>query len=64
MKKLNKDFSTMENTVEAYLCICDCLLCTCDCHECAGYVGSANVQSAKDSNTLGINISNKRSTLS
>jgi len=46
MKKLNKDYSAMENTVEAYLC--NCVACSCDCYECAGYVGSANVQASKE----------------
>ncbi len=30
MKKLNKDSSTMKNTVEAYLCA-SCSFCHCDC---------------------------------
>lgn len=53
MKKLNKDYSVVENTVEAYLegCFsCSCRICSCPCS--GGVTGLSSAQGSGDMNNL------------
>jgi putative bacteriocin precursor len=42
VKKLNKDYSSMDNTVEAYACGCNCPCTSCSCSSGCGTSGTAN----------------------
>lgn len=58
MKKLNKDSSTLKNSVEAYYCA-SCSFCGCSCTSCYGGLRSDNDYSDKIS-TSKSNSSNVR----
>lgn len=50
MKKLNKDYSSINNTVEAYACDCTSVSCPCPC-PCSGNATADNsIQNGARSN--------------
>jgi putative bacteriocin precursor len=56
MKKLNKEYSSMDNTVEAYGCNCQCICNNCSCYGSStadynSHVGSTNSETYIASST-------------